>query len=532
MNIQDNKSEFELIKDTVFFWLKHWYYFVISMAICLALAYIYLQVKTPVLKVMAQVSLRTDESLSGAPSVSRNQSLLSAFGIGRSSINIEDESIKMNSQGYVKKIVQKYSLNFDYKQIKFFGFSKTNLYDRSPVILSASKEMLETIPSVAFKINIKKDKTLISMEQGRETLGKYEITTFPSNLDTPLGSFTVSKSEFYDTCKKPMKIDVFCANSDVMAQIYRGAIIADFEKKTSDLINLSMNSENPELSKKILNEIIDIYNAEWEADKNLVTGKTMAYIEERLKATHEELFSADKAIQNFKDRYNLTDIEADVTYYFTLSGELQPGLIETESQLKMIDLIVAFVTDEKNKYSLFPVSPNLATPAMVEIISKYNEALIKRNEINISELQSPLVRNYNAQVEFQRETLLMSIDNLKKSLQITLGDLKKKESEIKNKIGKIPEIENSYIKLRREQELQQTIYIFLLEMLEQTGVKGVLLLPKLKVIDEPYVAIKLVEPNFMKVAITALFFGGFILPLSAIYGFPLIGSYLRKRKEK
>ena len=531
MSIQNNKSEFELIKDTIFLWLNHWYYFVISMAICLTLAYIYLQVKTPVMKVVSQVSIRSDESLTGSPSVSRNQSLLSAFGIGRSSQNIEDETIKMNSQGYVKKIIKKYSLNFDYKQSEFFGFSKTNLFDRSPVILSASEELLDTLPPVVFKLNIKKDHTLITMKQGRKILGKYEITTFPSNLDTPIGTFIVSKSKFYDTCNKPMKINVFCANYDYMAQIYRGVILVDFEKKTSDLINLSMNSENTDLSKKILREIIDIYNTEWEADKNLVTSKTIAFIEDRLKSVHDELFNADKAIQNFKDRYNLTDIEADVTYYFALSGELQPSLIEAESQLKMIDLIVDFVTDEKNKYSLFPLSPNLAASAMTEIISKYNETLSKRNEMNISDLQSPLVKNYNTQVESQREVLLKSIDNLKKGLQITLGDLKKKESEVKNKIGKIPEIENSYIKLRREQELQQTIYIFLLEMMEQTGVKGVSILPKLKVIDEPYTVIKPVEPQFIKVAITALFFGG-MLPLLAIYGFPVINDYLRRRKEK
>jgi uncharacterized protein involved in exopolysaccharide biosynthesis len=135
-------------------------------------------------------------------------------------------------------------------------------------------------------------------------------------------------------------------------------------------------------------------------------------------------------------------------------------------------------------------------------------------------------------VELQREALLKSIDNLKQGLQITVNNLTNKDSEIKSKIGEIPTIERDYIQLKREQELQQTIYIFLLEMREQTGVKGVSLLPKLQVIDEPYVINKPVEPNLLKVAITTLFFGGIVLPLSAIYGFPLINNYIRRRKEK
>jgi len=532
MSIQENKSELEQIKDVIYLWLKNWYYFVISMVICIALAFVYIKVKTPVMKVMAQVGIRQDESLNGAPSVSRNQSLLSAFGIGRGSQNIEDETIKMGSHGYLKKIVRKYSLHFEYKQSEFFGLIKTKLYDRSPVLLSVDDVIADTIAPVFFNINVDKDRISIKMKQFRKTIGIYEVSVLPAVLKTPLGEFTISKSEYYDFYKKPMKINVFHANYDYMTQIYKHAIIVDFEKKSSDLMQLSMESQNPLEAKKILNEMIATYNSEWESDKELVTSQTMFFIDDRLNLVKEELIQADKAIQIFKDDYNLTDIEADVKYYLTFSGELQPTLIEAESQLKMIDLIVDFVQDENNKYSLFPLGPSMATPAMAEIVSKYNEAVSKRNEMSKSNFQSALVRDFNTQVEAQREALLISIDNIKKGLQITTSNLKKKESEIKNKIGKIPEIENYYIKLKREQELQQTIYIFLLEMREQTGVKGVSLLPKLKIIDEPYIVNKPVEPSLMKVAICTLFFGGLVLPLSAIYGFPLIGNYLRRRKEK
>ena len=531
MSTQENKSELEIIKDTIFLWVRHWYFFVISMAICMAFAFIYLKTKVPVMKVAAQVAIRQDESISGSSSISRNQSLLSAFGVGRGSQNIEDETIKMNSQGYMKKIVRKFSLNFDYTQTEYMGFIKNSLYNQSPVVLSVDEAISDTILPVIFKINLKKEKANITMKQGRKTLGKYEVSTFPSVLNTPMGSFSISKSEFYDLYKKPMNITVFCANYDFMAQIYRASVEVDYEKKTSDLIQLSMDTENPPVAKKILNEMIATYNDEWERDKGLVTDKTSEYINERLQMVRDDLITADKSIQVFKDQNNLTDIEANVKYYFALSGEILPQLMEAETHLKMTDLITDFVTDEKNKYSLFPLVPNLSVP-MAEIITKYNEVLITRNEMGKAPSQSALIRPLNSQVEAQREALLTSIDNVKSGLKIVISDLKKKESEIKNKIGKIPEIENIYIKLRREQEIQQTFYIILLEMQVQTEVKGVSLLPKLKVIDEPYTINRPIEPNLMKVAIITLFFGGIVLPFSAIYGFPLIGTYIRKRKEK
>jgi len=533
MSIQENKSEFDQVRDTILLWLKYWYFFVIGMAICVVLAYVYIKTKTPVMKVAAQVSLRRDESLTGVPSsASRNQSLLSAFGFGSNSQNIEDETLKMGSQGYMKKIVRKYALNFDYTQTNFLGLIKKELYDQSPVVLSADETISDTIPPVLFVLDVGENQTRIKLKSGRKTLGKYEVSSFPSVLETPLGAFTVSKSTHYDRYKKPLSIHVLCVNYDFMAQVYQEAIKVDFEKRNSDLIYLSINTENAVVGKKILNEVINTYNAEWDSDKDLVTRKTMYFIDERLGLVSEALLKADKAIQSFKDQYNLTDIEADVKYYLALSGELQPKILEADAQLKMTDLIADFVTDEKNKYALFPLSPNMATPAIVEIIGKYNDALAKRNEMNKSNSQSALVKELNDRVELQRGTLLKSIDNLKKGLQITVDDLKKKESEIKGKIGEIPTIEKDYLQLKREQELQQTIYIFLLEMREQTGVKGVSILPKLQMIDKPYVVNKLIEPNLLKVAITTLFFGGLVLPLLAIYGFPLVNNYIRKRKEK
>ena len=532
MKIREDKSEFEQIKEFIFLCFRHWYYFVISMLICVILAFVYIKVKIPVKMVTAQVGLRHDESLLSGSTVSRSQSLLSAIGLGSNSQNIEDETIKMGSQGYLKKIVRKYDLNFDYKQSVFWGLKKKKLYDQSPLILSTHEAISDTIAPMLFTLNVKKDQTTVTVKYLKKVIGKYKVSAFPSVLETPVGSFTISKSPNYDLYDLPMKIKVFHANYDYMTQIYRKSIEVDFEKKTSDLIQIGMKTENVILAKKILNEIIANYNKEWESDKDLVKERTKEFIDERLRTVNEELLQADLDIQNFKDLHNLTDIIADVEYYLTLSGELQPSLLEAETQLRIIDLIVDFVKDVKNKYAMFPLNPNMTSQAMADVIGKYNEALTKRNEAFTTNNQSPLVQELNERVEVQRETLLKSVENFKKSSQIAVDNLKKKESEIKNQIVKIPSIEKDFLQLKREQELQQTIFIFLLEMREETGVKGVSLLPKLKVIDEPYVINKPLEPNLLKVAITTFFFGGILLPLSLIYGFPLITTYLHRRKEK
>jgi len=525
---QKSKSEYEQIKDFIVLCLKRWYYFAISLFICGIVGGLYYVLATPIFQISTTVSLRHDESIAGGAS-SSGSSVLSAFGFGKNSENIEDETLKINSQGYIKNVVKNLDLNRKYTQTKLAGFSKKALYDKSPIILSVDESISDTISvPLSFKLQIQPEQTKIKVKLGFRTIGTYTITSYPAVLNTIYGDFILSKSPYYDEYKYPMNLKIHYGNYDSWAQIYRAELVADFEKKTSDIIYLSVNSPNIPFTKTFLSAIIDNYNEQWDSDKNTVSTQTILFIEERLKAVMNKLSTADREIQEFKDKYSLTEIEADVAYYLTQSGEIQAALLEAENQSNLTDLIVDFVNDPNNKYTPIPLGLTISEARFIEIINKYNEELTRRNDMYKNNAQSSLSAALDRTIEIQRETLLRSLNNVKEGLKLTVDNIKKKERELDHKIGNIPQIERDYVQLRREQELQQGIYIFLLEIREQAGIRGISILPKLKVIDEPYVLNEVVSPSFVKTVIMILFFGGIAFPLSFIYGLP----YLRKRKNK
>jgi uncharacterized protein involved in exopolysaccharide biosynthesis len=528
--MENKKSESEQIRDLVLLWLRHWYYFVISFAVCGIIGLIYYKTATPVMNIEARVSLRHDESLMGS-SISKANSMLSAFGLGSGSENIEDETNKMNSQGYIKNIVKKLNLNKVYTQSKYCGLVKTDLYDYSPIVLQVDPLVADTLTSgIFFKLKIKEGKMEVKIKTGKKKIGKFEIVSFPATLETSWGNFTLEKTVYYDQYDKPMNLNILYTNYDYMAQIYRKELFIDFEKRTSDLINLSLKHKNVSYAKNILNEVIKTYNGQWDNDRDLVSGKTLRFIDDRLALTKTFLADADMQIKQFKDKYNLTEITADVTYYLKATSELQAQLLQLENQLNIADIIAHFVQDEKNKYALIPFNLTMSDANMVAVIEKYNEELTRRNELYKANTQSAMVRSLDALIDTQRENLLTSIENIKKSLQVSRDNVKKKDMEFSSKLGNVPSIERDYVSLRREQELQQTIYIFLLEMREQTAIKGINLLPKLNVIDAPYSLNKKVSPRLLNVAIV-IFVLGMGIPLSLIYGAPFLRSLRKKENE-
>jgi uncharacterized protein involved in exopolysaccharide biosynthesis len=532
MNNSENKSERQQIQELLALCVKKWYVFAVTMVLCVAAAMVYMKVKTPVRSVLAKVNIRHNESLLGS-AISQGQSMLSAFGFGVGSENVEDESNKLGSQGYIRDMIKDLGLNTEYRETRFLGLYKKKLYEKSPVVVAAAETMADTLlKPITFKVEVKENLTKIKMTVDKKTVGTYEITSFPSVLQTIYGEFTVSRSQYYDDYEKPVTLKILYSSYDYMAQIYSEIISVDFQKKTSDMIDLGVESENVHLAKAILNRLIDNYNERWDIEKQQVAQRTLAFIDERLQLVSDSLASADLDIQRFKTKYNLTDIEADVKYYFTLSGELQPAIIEAKAQSGMVDVAIDFVKDEKNRYLPLPLSLSPENTQIAEIIAKYNELLQKRNDFNKSGAQSGIAKSIDEQIEANRKALLQTLYNTKEGLKITVAELNRKEAEVNRKIGNIPDIEKDYVHLKRTQEIQQTIYIFLREMREESGARGISLLPKLQIIDPPYIVNKPVSPNRMKVLLAVLFFGGFVFPVGAIKGIPQIKLYLRKRKEK
>ncbi len=530
MENESKTNEWVQVKGVIDLCLKHWYYFVISLIVFGFLGLIYLKLKTPKLGISSTVAIRYDESLSGG-TVSKSQSLMSAFGLGgKSGVNIEDESFKMASQGYVKQVVKELNLNERHLQRQFLGLLKEDLFGRSPLTLSYDNSLPDTL-SKRIKFNIVVDaqrQAIVKLKYGKRKTETYTMSAFPGVIETPYGKFAIAPSPYFDAYPLPVKINVVLTGYDYTTQIYRTLLLASFQKKTSDLVDLSIVDAIPERGKMILQKTIDIYNAEWREDKDLVTAQTLQYIEERLQMSEITLNEADDQIKTFKNRHNLTNVETDARLYLEQDAELQAKMLDAETQLNIIDIIVSFVSDKRNEYALIPLSlPVAENAALAEAVGKYNTQLMRLNDIKKTEAikESSMVTSLDEQVKTQRQNLLMSLDNVKQGMQIAVKNLRAKDREIGTRIGSLPSIERGYAQLKRNQEVQQTVYIFLLEMREETAVKSVSLLPKLKVINDPFVLNEPVEPNLMKVAVVILFFGGIICPLLAIYLLP------RKKKS-
>jgi hypothetical protein len=409
-----------------------------------------------------------------------------------------------------------------------------SLYDATPISIGYHENFVDTLSGVIFaNLSVKGEAVTIKVKINKDKIGKYKFDKLPASITTPYGEFRFEKTPFFNDYGKSytLKMEVF--GDDLQSEIYQKRLDIENKRKSSDIIYLSTIDDNIGRGKKLLNSIINIHNEENAREKAFVGERTRNFVNKRLEEVNKELELADAEIKAFKEKYGLMDMESDAKGYVELGTELMPLLIEAKSQLESIKLIDSFLADPDNKYAQVPfIVIGKGDNELTKAIVAYNEELAKWGEtLQSDKKQSPVSREYDAKSKVLRENLVLALKNTRNGMEITVNNLEKKESELLSKKKDFPIMEKTFLKLKREQEVKQAVYIYLQQKREETSVTSVAISPKLRIVDSPYALNKMASPNLFKIVLIVIFMGGIVLPLLAISMEPVVVSYWTKRRK-
>ena len=498
---EDNDSSLKLRDIWELIWVYKWWY-VVSMAVCLVLAALYLYRTPSVYQRSAKVIISED----GQDAAMRDlASFASAATGGGSSENVNNEVEAFASPDLMQTVVERLGLQTTY--VEHQPLRKVELYKDTPVELT----VLEGIPQSSFSFTLEKgDDGLLFLDDF--TVGPDKIKSDPvsgragDTLQTPVGKLMLSPTVHFDSWER--RLSVSWVNSKSSAKAYCSRLSSAVSGKQTSVVVLSIEDVFPSRAENVLNTLIDVYNETWIHDHNRSARNTTAFINERLVVIEQELGGIETSLKDFKEKNKLSDIQMASQAYIQESTGYSAQAFEVSNQLSIAQFIRGYMTDPVHSKDLIPANSGLVSTDIESQIKDYNDMLLTRDRLLAgSSENNPLVQDMNTSLDALKSTVIRSIDNLIATLGLQADKLASQEAQVMNRIASSSGTEMELLSIERQQKVKESLYIYLLQKREENEIAGLVNVANTRLIMSPNGSPFPISPNRMMVLLVALVFG-------------------------
>lgn len=495
---------------------------IVGVLVCFIVgAYIYLRYCEPVYSVSSTVLIKqADHSKSGSSAFASSIQDFGSFSVAN---DFENELEILQSYTLIKKVVTTLGLYIDYAEDGGFGYDPV-MYQTSPIQVWMAPEEADRLPS-ALQIQMEclpqgKVNAALHYQIGKETCSlEKSFDKLPAVFITPVGTLNLSWRT--DSVSKRLNSTLFLSatieSPSVAADKYKMHLTAEPVGDFTSIVKLTCEDVSVRRGVDFLRMLVTQYNNEANEDKNQVATRTAQFIDERIRIINAELGSTESELAEYKQRAGLTDLSADAQLALQESSEYDKQRAENTNQLRLIAFLRSYIDDPKNRYEVIPANVGLADGALVNVIAQYNELLVERKRLlRSSNENNPMLINLDASIAVTRNTVLTTVENVEKGLQITRNSLDLQAGKYQSRINRAPQQERELISITRQQEIKANLYLMLLQKREENAITLAATANNGRIIEEPRRS-GLVAPNTLNIYFVALVLGLF---------FPIMGIYL------
>ena len=507
------------IQELLFRYLIHWPWFVISIIICIACAWGYLRLTTPIYNISATVLIK-DEKKGGGASMSSDLEKMGLEGFVSSSSNVDNEIEVLRSKSLAREVVNNLGLFVTYMDED--EFPSKELYHTSPVLVSLTHQEADKLPC-RMEINMILQPTGalgVQITVGEKEYQK-QFDKLPAVFPTDEGTvaFFANNDTLSAVCPenitKERHITAFINRPFSVLKEYVNSLSIAPTSKTTSVVVISLENTNTRRGRDYINKLLEMYNINANNDKNEVAQKTAEFIDERIGIISKELGSTEQDLENFKRSAGITDLSSEAQIALTGNAEYEKKRVENQTQINLVMDLQRYM--KGNECEVLPSNIGLQDAASAGAIDRYNQMLVERKRLlRTSTENNPTIINLDTSIRAMRTNVQATLDATLKGLQITKEDLAREASRYSRRINDAPTQERQFVSIARQQEIKSGLYLMLLQKREENAITLAATANNAKIIDEALADDNPISPKKTIVYLAALVLG-VGLPVGVIY---------------
>jgi capsular exopolysaccharide synthesis family protein len=514
MQEQINTNRGELgtlsLRDLFFKYLRFLPYFVLSVAIMLFGAYIYLRYATRIYSSSATLMIINEQKVS-------NDKVEELLNNNNRALNVQSEIEILKSKPLMERVVKKLNLSTSYLAIG--KIKNENIYKYGPFVLDALKI---NDSSSSFTLSIKpvnNDKFSVS--------GKSEPVSFGEVFKNNYGEFRLIRSNTYGMGNE---YSISWSPPSNVADNLAAKLQVVPKTVGTGILTLSIEGTNPIMCAEIINQLMAEYQQYSIEGKNEQAELTIRFVDDRMDSLGKDIDSIQKIKLHYMLAHDVIDLQAQAGIYFQNATETDKAIYSQQNELQIADYIESYLKNKKNDFSKIQLPVSLTTESPVPsslglkdlvlngYIEAYNKAQMERQALLNANIPAahPVVKQQDELIAKLRGNIQESLKNIKATLTTELNELKQKNASLQGQIKSLPLKTQEYMEILRLLESKQYLYKILQQKREETAISKAATGSNSKVINSAYVSFVAIKPSKRSIQLLAILIG-LIVPALFIF---------------
>lgn len=501
---------------------KSWKYFVASIVLFLSITLIINKNSVPIYSISTAVLIEDNDSknkLGSAVNDFFEQQNNGKIG----SKNLNNEYALLKSYPLLFSTLLDFDNRFSY--LKKSGFTYYDLYKGSPIRLNVIEGSLTALKNPELHFTYLGDEKFIlsSDEVSIESkLGKPFAFSNKLKLQVNIVHNNIENIEVNET----IKITV----NDIYEQVdfYSKNLEIELAVDKSSIIEISISSPSPDKEVDFLNALVEKVIELNLNEKNTASAQVVEFIDSQLTKNSDSLNKFEYRLQNFRTKNAALDLKIEGTQLFQNIEELKQQKAELEESNNYYNYLEGYLQQNFDVGKIvIPSSVGVQDQILNRLINTLVETQLEVNILtSANKSKNPVVIEKKRQVAELKDNILNNISTQKNATSLQIENIDSRISGLSKSLSDLPEAERKLVNIQRNYELNENIYMLLMQKKLEASIRASANSSDYKIINRARAEKIPLSPKPLRNYVFAILLGIF-LPIS----FLLIKEFLNDKIE-
>lgn len=495
------------LEDLRSFWKifsRNWYIILVFLLLSFIACYFYTYKLPNIYAAKSQVLLKTDETYDYQSQLFKGLGYYEAFQDNTNQIRI------LSSSDIIKKTLSKLRINTSYYIVG--RLKTTEVYESMPFDFSMQVIYYGLYEQqIKFKILDENTYQITYLKNNAEIIKKFRFNEEIVDSDFIL---SVNKNDNINNntilSLKEIEYLVQVHNLDNLINKFRYALTIENIESTT-ILELTLEDEIPYRAVAFLDTLAKVYIDYTAQSQFTINENTLINIDKQLAGVVKILDSLESDLENYKSDKSILDLNRQEDQYFDelLKYDAQKRAttlwIESLESLEKYILAIDASKDDKLLPPSFYIGDHddYLKTAINEL---YSLQMARNRTMYGATKENKSIENLDLTMELLKKNILIYISNSKKGLTQRISDFENQIRDYTSIIKTVPKTQRGLLNIQRKVDVNQKMYMFLLEKRANTIIAKAGILPQTSIIETAH-SVGIVKPNKTKILYLFLLLG-------------------------